>query len=166
MCEGIEPSRFARSIALSGYPGQPEFHTIQVLPGLEPRLLDSKSSVLTNYTTEPCLREWKLGEIMTNNSRFSSCINVIIKFIQKSTSYLGLNTMTKWYPFIPNCLRQLIFSSSWVRTSDLSVNSRALCQLSYRGFRANALSSIMKMSAVGLEPTTTRLKVLRSTKLS
>ena len=83
MCGGIEPSRFARSIALSGYPGQPEFHTIQVLPGLEPRLLDSKSSVLTNYTTEPCLREWKLGEIMTNNSRFSSCTNVIIKFIQK-----------------------------------------------------------------------------------
>ena len=113
-----------------------------------------------------CLREWKLEEIMTNNSRFSSCINVIIKFIQKSTSYLGLNTMTKWYPFIPNCLRQLIFSSSWVRTSDLSVNSRALCQLSYRGFRAKALSSIMKMPAVGLEPTTTRLKVLRSTKLS
>ena len=106
------------------------------------------------------------GEIMKNNSRFSSCINFIIKFIQKSTSYLGLNTMTKWYPFIPNCLRQLIFSSSWVRTSDLSVNSRALCQLSYRGFRAKALSSIKKMPAVGLEPTTTRLKVLRSTKLS
>ena len=55
--------------------------------------------------------------------------------------------------FLPSCLSQLIFSLGWSRTSDLPVNSRALCQLSYEGM----------VPAVGLEPTTTRLKVLRST---
>ena len=35
--------------------------------------------------------------------------------------------------FLPSCLRQLVFSFGWFRTSDLPVNSRALCQLSYEG---------------------------------
>ena len=37
------------------------------------------------------------------------------------------------YFFLPSRLRRLVFSSSWARTSDLPVNSRVLCLLSYRG---------------------------------
>ncbi len=73
------------------------------------------------------------------------------------------------------------------RTCDLPVNSRVLCQLSYGGFMshlywngisiqtigkdtndedrliAELLKATTHLPAVGLEPTTTRLRVLRST---
>ena len=54
-------------------------------------------------------------------------------------------------------------ASTWARTRDLSVNSRALCQLSHGGFidNANCLYPIYikngrckNMVTVGLEPTT------------
>ena len=96
-----------------------------------------------------------------------------IKVIQTKRRYCLMNSLSRI------TYGNQSISSSRVRTYDLSVNSRALCQLSYRGWysmrglnprpwahKTHALTNWANgtnVSNVGLEPTTTRLKVLRST---
>ena len=73
---------------------------------------------------------------------FALQVRRINRFAISANSHTGTRTRVGWVKTsYPNHLDymglvdnlRLSFSSSWIRTSDLSVNSRALCQLSYRG---------------------------------
>ena len=112
--------------------------TIEVLPGFEPGLLDSKSRVITNYTIEPNIIELLIW-VETK---------VLKKWVQKKTIPDGIRTRNLKirsltpYPLghgdrvRPSAGRALCHTPCGTRTRNPRIRSPVRCPLRQRGRRA------------------------------